>query len=322
MKLDGDASLQKLFRIADDGSVTVQTMPDVRQLDYITRGLGDVAEAESAKGALGGTTALGRATGNLSKSIRQTLRSAVPEYGTALDTAASAIDERNAIETGYTLLNRTTRREDVASALSGASKAEREAAKQGVRASIDDAMANVTRTMSDPDTTTREGIIALRDMSSRSNTTKLRILLGQDAADELLGEVDQAATAFELRAAIAENSKTAIRTSIQKGVNDRADGGVLSAIQSGEPVNAAKRLVQALTGETPEAVELRRMGLYEDIAKALTQTRGTQAQAALRRINSAMSGQTLSEQSARLIANTLTAGGVLAGSREVQQRLQ
>jgi hypothetical protein len=173
--------------------------------------------------------------------------------------------------------------------------------------------------MSEPNTDTLEGVRVLRDMSSRSNKTKLRILLGQDAADELLAEVDEAATAFELRAAIAENSKTAIRTSIQKGVDQRARGGVLRTIQSGEPVNAAKRLIQALTGETPEAVELRRMGIYEDIAKALTQTRGTQAQAALARINSAMNGQTLSDQSARMIANTLTAGGVLVGSREAQQ---
>lgn len=317
MSLDGDASMQKLFTIGDDGAVTVQTMPDVRQLDYITRALNDVASEADGAGKLGGTTDLGRSTGNLSKVIRQTVRSAVPEYGTALDTAAGAISERNAIETGYTLLSRTTRREDIAQAMGSASKAEREAAKQGVRASIDDAMASVTRTMSDPDTTTREGILALRDMSSRSNATKLRILLGQDAANELLSEVDQAATAFELRAAIAENSKTAIRASIQKGVETRADGGVLSALKSGEPINAAKRIVQALSGETPEAVELRRMGIYEDIATALTETRGARAENALRRINAAMNGQAMSEQSARFVANTLMTSGVLAGGRGV-----
>lgn len=321
MSLDGDSSMQKLFTIGDDGAVTVQTMPDVRQLDYITRALNDVASEADGAGKLGGTTDLGRSTGNLSKAIRQTVRSAVPEYGTALDTAAGAISERNAIETGYTLLNRTTRREDIAQAMGSASRAEREAAKQGVRASIDDAMSSVTRTMSDPDTTTREGILALRDMSSRSNATKLRILLGQDAANELLGEVDQAATAFELRAAIAENSKTAIRTSIQKGVEARADGGVLSAIKSGEPVNAAKRIIQALSGETPEAVELRRMGIYEDIATALTQTKGARAKNALLRINSAINGQDMSEQSARFIANTLTTTGVLAGGRGVNSSL-
>lgn len=321
MELDGDVSMQKLFSVRDNGSVAFQAMPDVRQLDYITRALNDVAAEADGAGKLGGTTDLGRSTGNLSLSIRQTMRAAVPEYGTALDTAAGAISERNAIETGYTLLNKSTRREDIAQAMGGASRAEREAAKQGVRASIDDAMANVTRTMADPDTTTREGIIALRDMSSRSNTTKLRILLGQDAANELLSEVDQAATAFELRAAIAENSKTAIRTSVQRGVENRAEGGVLSAIQSGEPVNAAKRIIQALTGETSEAVELRRMGIYEDIATALTQTRGARAQNALLRINAAMNGQAVSEQSARFIANTLTTTGVLAGGRGVNSSL-
>jgi hypothetical protein len=322
MELDGDKSLQQLFTIADNGSVSVQTMPDVRQLDYITRALNDVAAEADGAGKLGGTTDLGRATGNLSKSVRQTVRGAVPEYGTALDTAADAISERNAIETGYTLLRSGTRTDDVRAAIGNTtSAAERNAAKQGVRAYLDDTMGNVTRTLSDPDTSTREGIRALRDMSSRSNQTKLRILLGQDAADELLGEVDQAATAFELRAAIAENSKTARRQSIQIGVNTAADGGVLRTLASGEPVSSAKLLVQALTGETAEAVELRRMGIYEDIAKALTGVRGSQAQAALARINSAMNGQPMSEASARMVANTLTSGGVLLGSHEAQTRL-
>jgi hypothetical protein len=299
--------------------VPTQTVEDI---DAIKQQLDSIYSTNDGGGKLGGQTPAGMFAGRRATAIRDALKEAVPEYGAALDVASDAITERNAIETGYTLLSKNTRREDIARELVGATQAQRNAAKQGVRASIDDAMANVTRTMSDPDTTTREGILALRDMSSRSNTTKLRILLGQDAADELLAEVDEAATAFELRAAIAENSKTAIRQSIQGGVNARAEGGILRTLQTGEPVNAAKRIVQAITGETPEAKELRRMGIYEDIARALTETRGGRAQAALARINAAMNGQTLSEQSARMIANTLTTSSVLVGSQQAQQRLR
>ena len=105
-------------------------------------------------------------------------------------------------------------------------------------------------------------------------------------------------------------------------MNDRAGQGIVRNLMAGEPINATKRLVQALTGETAEAQELRRLGIYEEIATALTQTRGPRAQAALTRINAAMNGQTMSEQSARMIANTLTASGVLVGGREAQMRLR
>jgi hypothetical protein len=138
MQLDGDQSMQRLMQIAPDGTVTLSALPDVRQLDYITRALNDVAAEADGQGKLGGTTDLGRATGALSRQIRQVLRRAVPEYGTALDTAADAISQRNAVETGYNLLATRIRREDVAEALHGASQAERAAARQGLRAYLDD----------------------------------------------------------------------------------------------------------------------------------------------------------------------------------------
>jgi hypothetical protein len=75
MRLEGVQSAQILADIADDGSISFVRMPDVRQLDYITRALGDIADTQNAAGGvLGGTTQLGRATGNLSRDIRSTLR--------------------------------------------------------------------------------------------------------------------------------------------------------------------------------------------------------------------------------------------------------
>lgn len=307
MSLEGEESMQRLFSIADDGSVTVREMPDVRQLDYLTRALNDVASEADGQGKLGGTTDLGRLTGNLSREIRQSVRSAVPEYGAALDTAADAISRRNAAEVGRTLLRPQTTREDVARALSSASEAERRAAQEGLRSQIDDTMANVVRTMTDPDTTTREGIRALRDLSSRANQEKLRILMGRDAADSLLSEVDQAATAYELRAAIADNSRTAVRQSVQGTIDEATQGGIVRTLASGEPVNSTKLFVQALTGETLEARQLRRMGIYDEIATALTQIRGSQAQTALRIINTSIEQQRpITEAQARRVAEILT----------------
>lgn len=321
MRLEGMESAQIMATIADNGRVTYQKMPDVRQLDYITRALNDVADQADGKGKLGGTTAVGRATKGLSTQIRTLLKGAVPEYKTALDTAADAISQTKATDLGYEMLRGGTKREAVREGLAGASKAERDAAKQGLRSYIDDTLANVSRTLTDPNTDAREGIKLIRDMSSRASMDKMRALLGPKAAKQLGEELDKQAVAFELRSAIATNSKTAIRQGIQNTVSDQTSGGVLETLASGEPVNASKRFVQIFTGNTAEAQALRQSGLYEEIATALTNTRGAKARNALKMVEKAMSGQQVTEQQAAFIGNILATSGFLAGGREASRQL-
>ena len=322
MDLREETSAQIMAQIADNGAVTFTEMPDVRQVHYIMQALDDLAKGTDGAGTFGRQNTYGASVEGLRSQLGQALKRAVPEFSAAQDIAADTARQIELTEVGYDMLKSGTRREDVARALQGASRAERTAAQQGVRAYLDDTMANVARTMTDPDTTTREGIKALRDMSSRANQTKLRVLLGRDAADDLLSEVDEAATAFELRSAIAQNSKTAVRQAVQGSVDEIVEPGVVRTIMSGEPINATKRMIQALTGETAEAQELRKMGLYEDIATALTDVRGGRARAALRHIQLAMNGQSLSDTQARLIANALTGSAVLSGSHATTQALQ
>ena len=308
------ARAQRLVQIAEDGTATLSKLPDVRQLDLITRALGDVAEREMTGGLMGRATNLGRVYGNLSREIRDSVKGLVPAYETALNSAADAISRVNATKTGRDLLLSATTREDVARGLYGVSQAERRAAQQGVRSYVDDAMANVRRTIGDPDVTTRQGIQVLRDFSSEANITKMRVLLGQGPADTMLSQIDEAATAFELRAAIAENSKTARRLQITTGVREGNRAGLLPTLMAGEPINAGKRVVQLLTGETAEARQLRDLGVFEEIARALTETRGARAASALRLINRAIDGQsTLTQMQAQHVTNALLATGLTAG---------
>lgn len=321
MRLEGVESGQILARVADDGSVTFERLPDVRQIDYITRALNDVADQADGQGRLGGTTDVGRATKALSRNIRNNLRAAVPEYGKALDVAADAISQVRATDLGYSVLRAATTREAVREGLKGASKGEREAAKQGLRSYIDDTLANVARTVTDPNVDAREGIKLIRDMSSRASLEKMRALLGPKQAQALADELDQQAVAFELRAALATNSKTAIRQEIQKSVADQTASGALETLASGQPVNAAKRFVQIFTGNTDEAQALRKSGIYEEIARALTQTRGRKAETALRHVQRAMRGQRVTEQQAAFIGNVLATSTVLAGGPQASRAL-
>lgn len=321
MRLEGVQSNQIMASIGQNGRVTYTRMPDVRQIDYITRALNDVASEADGAGKMGGTTALGRATGTLSRQIRTVLQREVPEYRTALNTAADAIKRTQAIDLGSSLLRSGTTREEVAQGVRGMTRPERDAVKQGIRQAIDDQMANVRRALTDANMDAREALVVLREFSSRANREKMQMVLGPNAARQLTEELDRAATAFELRAAIAANSKTAIRQSIQGSVEAQTAPGMLETLGQGRPAEAGKRFVQLFTGATEEAQELRRLGVYEEIAEVLTQTRGRDAQRALRTVQRAMAGQKVSEREAELVGRVVATSGFLVGNREASRQL-
>lgn len=321
MRAEGAQSAQIMAEISDDGVVTYTRLPDVRQIDYITRALNDIAKKTDGEGAMRGQTALGRAYQGLSRNIRNTLKGEVPQYGKALDEAADAIARVEAGEVGYGLLRAGTTRENVANALEGASKAERAAMKEGVRTYLDDTLANVASTLTDPNVDAREAVKGLRLFSTRANQTKMRMLLGKKEADKLFGELDEVATAFELRAALAQNSKTNIRGNIQQGVQDLAQPTALELLADGSPVQAGKRFVQVFTGNSADAQALREAGIYEQIATALTQTRGQKAKSALKIVERAQKGQRITEQQASFIGNVLATSAALVAHQQGKQRL-
>lgn len=274
MRAEGNHSKQILAKVADDGTVTFETLPDVRQLDYITRGLNEVADQADGAGKLGGTTAKGRAYQNLSGEIRDTLRDLVPEYGTALETAADPIRRSKAVELGSKLLSPSMTRDQVDEAVNGMTAPERDALAQGVRSRFDDIMANVTRTVQDGDTGAREAIKAIKDMSSRANREKLETVLGKAKADALIDEIDRAATSFDLRASVAENRKTYARQATDRRVNQMTQPGPVGTLAQGKPLNALQRIAQAVTGQTPDKIAGKQDAIYSQLAEVLTRGGG------------------------------------------------
>lgn len=302
MQLGGDRSQQIMARIAQDGSVTYERMPDVRQLDYITRALNLAAESGDGAGALGGQTALGRAYQNLSRDIRGSVRDLVPAYGQALDTAAEPIAARQALRFGETLLGPGTTRDEVATTIQGMSQAERRQAAAGVRSYIDEKLANVTRALTDNNMDAREAVKAVKDLSSRANREKLTALLGQQEADNLFHHIDQAAQSLDLRASVATNSRTFVRQETDRTIKDATQGGVLGAARAGEPINAGKRVVQNLLGGT-EADNLARTDrVYSEIATALT---GQNPQRILQNLQNIARANPRNEAVARTIGSLL-----------------
>jgi len=310
MRARGETSAQILARIADDGSVTFERMPDVRQLDYITRALNEEAADGIGAGAMGGQTALGSTLQSLSSDIRNVVGNLVPEYRQALNVGAEAIRQTQAVRNGADLLRPTTTREEVAAATANLTPPERQFYAQGVRSQLDEALANVQRTVLDGDVPAREAIAALKKLSSRANREKVAMVIGDDAAAALFSRIDEAAQSFNLRASVANNSKTFARQAMDEQVKAVADPDtIVTAIGKGEPANAAKRAVQSVTGLTPAAANARQDRLLSEVARVLTMPadQGMRVAAGLNRMGGATANNSAVARAIRARLGSLVA---------------
>ena len=307
MRTEGAQSQQILAHVDDAGNVVFERMPDVRQLDYITRGLRQMSESGEGAGALGGQTQLGAAYQNLARDIRSNLREAVPEYGAALDTAADPISRSQAVKFGNTVLSPSVTRDEVAREVAGMSQAERAATSQGIRSHIDDQMAKVQRALTDPNMDAREAVKGLKDLSSRSSRDKLTAVLGEDAATNLFDEVDRISTSFDLRAAIANNSKTFTRQSMNEAVDAQVAPNAIQQLLGGKPIKAGQRLAETLTGQNPAQTQAAKQGIYAEIADLLTRP-ANQAIPAFNAMTDSAAQQALNQARADQIARIISAG--------------
>ena len=283
MRMEGKVSNQILADVAEDGTVIFRELPDVRQIDYITRGLNQTASTGEGAGAMGGQTQIGAAYQKVSRDIRNLLKELVPEYKVALNTSSDAIRERNAREFGLGVLTNKTSRSDVKEAMDHMGGAEKRKVVEGVRMYIDDVLAQTKVAMTDVNIPAREAFKFVKDMSSRASREKLSTILGQDAS-KVINQLDEALVAFELRANVARNSATAVRQSTAKDVSDIVQGGAWNKLREGEVINAPKAAIAAILGRSPSAKQKVSDDVYVGMVKALTGPRGPEARALLQKL--------------------------------------
>ena len=272
-----DGGSRIVAEMGEDGVLTFAEPPTVQQLDYITRALADVSSVEHGKGVLGGSTAIGTAVEDLTRSVRQLIKDQVPEYARALETAAATAQQVRAVRLGQDLLKPGMTRDEFAVALENlpsdaAARAEIiDFIKRGLRITIDDTAANVKRTITGgDDTSIREAILVIKNLSSPAAREKLEMLLGEEIADNMFRRIDEAARAFELSGKVATGSQTYGRTQGGKAVDAAIEGGAYAALQRGEPLQAGKRVIQNFTGKTPADDVLAAERLHSEIADILT----------------------------------------------------
>ena len=313
MRAAGIKNKQIMATIAPDGSVTLTEMPNVQQLDFIKRALGAVADG--AKDNFGRYTGEGVRTNGLARDLRDAIGRAVPQYRTAVRLGGDKIAEDKALEIGRKFMQPGLTREDVAIAMKGASAEARQAAKRGMRAAFDEAMANVKAVASDQNIDARQALTAVKDFSSEANRAKAELILGKGSAQALFAEFDKAATQLVLRTAVSKGSLTAARTQGMATVEAMIDEGVINRIRHMEPVQATKEIGQIMMKSTASDDREYLQKVWGEIARALTEAKGVRAQSALQIVHRAMQGAPASERQAKFVAQAITA---LAGVRAYQ----
>lgn len=308
---DSPQIMAKIVDVRDaQGRVTGQKVqffqqPNVRQLDYLKRGLQGQVEA-GTDAMTGRLNSDARRSAMLSGQLRGRLGEAVPAYDEAVKMGGDTMGELQAFKLGQALLNSSTNAEDVLLTLGNTpSKAALETARAGVRLYLGKLVSTVRRLPSDPNLDARQLLSELGAVSSDDAKLKMTRLLGQAEAEKLYGVIDEAFQTVKVRAAMATNSKTFQRGAVDRDVQQLTEPGIVGQAMQGEPINTSKALIQAVTGQTAEFTAAQRQKVYADIARALTQKQGPEAMQALQLIQGAMAGQPLTDAESRYIASVV-----------------
>lgn len=200
---DPDAARQFFANIDDAGRVTINRVPNATELDYLKRGLDDLARSPVANDR--------RIYGELARRVRQNVDDALvgtPNegvYAQARGIAGEAFGLRNSLEEGRAAFSRGLSPDQMSADMAARSMAERAAYNVGARQNIRDLMGNAaTKWGENPDTAARAAL------GSQYAREKLGILVPNGA--ERLTRRLEAETAFDRTAqAVRGNSETAAR---------------------------------------------------------------------------------------------------------------
>lgn len=250
-----------------DGTYTVTRQPTVATIDYVTRRL--YSQSQTLKKAEDFDAS--RSKRNLALQLRSALDDVNPDYAKARAAGKDAIDQKIAADLGNDILSPRVTREDVAMAMESIDDVGLRQLRQALRNRIDEIQANAKiNPRADNEAEVIEALAALKAMNTRAVATKLRMALGDDAADALGKQINDTASALMQQAGVSKNSQTFIRNQVMNRMKEMTGEslGETVARQGAIPTMTAAA-AQGLLGGAKQSERIRRVG--EEIAPVLTQ---------------------------------------------------
>lgn len=294
------------FVLNDDGTVRfVEELPNVMQLDYIKRALGNIAE-DSKDPITGVLKDEGTAASLLYRDLNKAIENAVPGYRTAVNLGMDTIQERQAIRLGTQFFGKGTTVEDItdllASANTGARAQIKESLARMVRTNIDETISRARATIANPDADLQEVKQAVSLLSSRDSQNKLKLILPKAEVDKLMQELERGIEVIGIEGTVARGSATASRQALQRQVEQATQPGVIQSLATGDIPGSARKVVQNLTGQTENMAQEELNQVFADIARSLINTRGAEARRIIGLIRKYQNTKKLSEAEAIEIA--------------------
>jgi hypothetical protein len=226
-------------------------------------------------------------------------------YQNATQFGGDVLQEEAAFKMGRDLLKSKVELEDVLESLgSDPSVAQLAALRMGLQQSIRKSLNDVKILPSDTDIASRQLAQFMKDTGSANALAKIRAVMG-DGADALIKQIEEVQTAASTRASVAANSKTAIRSSTQKMVDDLTAAGPIRTFLEGKPLEATQQLTQELTGFTKEFSERQRQNIFNEISEALTRVGTDDATEVLRVLDRVQRGLEVSNEQRQFAATRL-----------------
>lgn len=205
----GKEALQKGLQMAANDGVRFQSRGlTAGMVDYTKRALDDIAKEAARQGK----DNLARQAGNLARVLRTEADKVVPGYKQAREAFAGPAAVLDAIDEGAAAFTKDVSPGQLERMLQAMSASERDAYLQGVQTSLEAQMGNAVN-----------DVVSLRNMFRKGwNEDKLRILLGDDIADDVLKRIDREMTYGTSTNVVSSNSETARRQAVMRTIDPQA----------------------------------------------------------------------------------------------------
>jgi len=295
LQMQGKEAGQISMIVGDDGLFKVIKQPNMMQLDYLKRALGNLAYDPVKK------SGLSVYANQMRYELTGALKKLNPNYEKALLKGQEVITRTNAVEIGETALTPKVTVASLARKLNDKNigKEEREMVAMGLRAELDRMIGNVKATATKgADVQSMQKLF--KEFSSKSARQKLRLLIPDEKQYKaIIKELDKSEAALALQAAVNQNSKTFVRASVEEMKRDAVsvEKGVIGGALKG--TSDASATVGKLLNKIArtDILEGRRLAIInKELAEMMVKTKGTEARKIFSTLYKAVKDKTVNER--------------------------
>jgi hypothetical protein len=295
----GRAAAARAARLSQDEGLPFDPNT-VRGVDLIKRTLDDTV----SEGQRTGRNNEARIIANLRDRLVSATDNHVPEYAMARDAFAGESAIRDALQSGRNLFSDQITPHQIGDQLVAMTSSERDAFMQGARAQVQNIMG-----------TARNDASRVRQLLQKGfNQEKLEMVLGPQAANDLMQHVGFETTAANTSHRVIGNSETAARIAGREDLTPgRAGLGIRDSYAAGGMMGAARGLGLKLVDHAIDAVRSGRQKALESAMANILTLQGPDRQRAVDAVIRAANARDRSGTLARHVRN-LSSGAALAGS--------